>query len=290
MKYQEGYKSKNVIDRRASSRRAGGGAAVAGAGGLGVVGVVVALLMSVLGGGDIDLGTVLAGLDTGGTRSAQQVPAPVDGPDPESDQVEFISFVLDSNQEFWDGLFADAGRDYQAAQLILYRDQTNSGCGAASSAVGPFYCPADQTVHVDLGFFEELRRRFGAPGDFAQAYVIAHEIGHHVQNELGISAQMRQLQAQNPGEKNELSVALELQADCFAGVWANAVFEQGLLERGDIEEGLGAAEAVGDDTIQASAGMSVNPESWTHGSSDQRRAWFTEGYETGDPSRCDTFA
>jgi predicted metalloprotease len=165
-----------------------------------------------------------------------------------------------------------------------------SGCGFAEAAMGPFYCPADGKVYIDLAFYEELRGRFGANGDFAQAYVIAHEIGHHVQNLLGISDELRQAQEQNPGSANDLSVRLELQADCFAGIWAHTTQKRDLLEAGDVEEALGAAAAVGDDRIQQQSSGSVHPESWTHGSSEQRMRWFRTGLESGDLKSCDTFA
>ena len=183
-----------------------------------------------------------------------------------------------------------SGQQYRRTTLVLFTGGTQSGCGAASSQTGPFYCPADQKVYLDTDFFQELSDRFGAPGDFAQAYVIAHEVGHHVQTVTGIEGQVRQLQQQDPGRQNELSVKMELQADCLAGVWAQSVYQAGDLEAGDLEEGLGAAAAVGDDRIQASAGVGVNPESWTHGSAEQRSQWFNTGFKSGDPAGCDTFA
>jgi uncharacterized protein len=191
----------------------------------------------------------------------------------------------------WAAEFQQAGRQYQYARLNMFTDQVNTGCGPATSAVGPFYCPADAEVYIDLEFFRELSDRFGAPGDFAQAYVVAHEIGHHVQNLLGISDEVRQRQqaAGSQAEANRLSVGLELQADCLAGVWAHSVYVRGDLEPGDIEEGLAAAEAVGDDRIQAQAGMTVDPETWTHGSSADRQEWFDRGFESGESSQCETF-
>ena len=178
---------------------------------------------------------------------------------------------------------------YEPTKLVLFTEATTSGCGAASSATGPFYCPADRKVYLDLGFFRELRSRFGAPGDFAQAYVIAHEFGHHVQNVLGISDDVHRGQQENADEANELSIRLELQADCLAGVWAYSAYRERLLESGDLEEGLAAAAAVGDDRIQRQATGRIDRESWTHGSSQQRVTWFREGYETGDVNACDTF-
>ncbi len=192
----------------------------------------------------------------------------------------------------WTDLFAQAGQQYRPADLVLFEGSTNSACGGATSAIGPHYCPLDEQIYIDLGFFDELQRRFGASGgDFAEAYVIAHEVAHHVQNLLGISDQVNALSQQDPSQRNGLSVRLELQADCWSGVWAHSIYQRGdVLEPGDIEEALSAAAAVGDDRIQAQSGGRINPESWTHGSSEQRVAWFSTGYETGDPNACDTFS
>ena len=199
----------------------------------------------------------------------------------EDKEVQFVSFVLDDAQGFWKQQFAAAGKPYQQAKLVLFRDQVNSGCGLASSATGPFYCPLDQKVYIDLGFFDELNRRFKAPGDFAQAYVLAHEIGHHVQQQLGIEGKVRQQSQQNPGDANELSVRLELQADCFAGVWARSTYDRGILENGDLQEGLTAAAAVGDDRIQQQAAGRIDPETFTHGTSEQRAHWLQTGFDSG---------
>jgi len=208
------------------------------------------------------------------------------GDDPEAELVSFVSYVLDDAQGVWGRKL----QGYRDAKLVLFRDAVRSACGFAQSATGPFYCPADEKVYVDLGFFRELRGRFGAPGDFAQAYVLAHEIGHHVQTLLGTSQQVRRAQRQRPDAANQLSVRLELQADCYAGVWAHSTARRELLERGDLEEGLAAAAAVGDDRMQRMAGERyVNPESFTHGSSAQRMEWFRRGYRSGDPNACDTF-
>jgi uncharacterized protein len=173
---------------------------------------------------------------------------------------------------------------------VLYRDAVSTGCGEASSAVGPFYCPADQRVYLDLSFYGDMESQLGAGGDFAWAYVIAHEIGHHIQNQLGTSREVRNLQSQNPGDANQLSVRLELQADCYSGVWAKTVYEAGDLDEGDVGEAVAASEAVGDDRLQREATGSVNPDSFTHGSSEQRARWFNEGRATGDPGACDTFS
>jgi hypothetical protein len=205
----------------------------------------------------------------------------------EEELVDFMSFVLDDTQSTWSELLA--GR-YREAQMVLFRDMDRSACGFAQSATGPFYCPGDEKVYLDLGFFDELHRRFGAPGDFAQAYVIAHEIGHHVQTLLGIEAQVRQAQGSRPGQANDLSVLMELQADCFAGVWGHSAAERGILESGDVEEGLNAAASIGDDRIQQMGGGAVMPESFTHGSSAQRVTWFRKGLASGNPEDCDTFS
>jgi hypothetical protein len=201
--------------------------------------------------------------------------------------VEFMSFVLDDAQGTWAELMPG---QYQDAQLVLFNDAVQSACGLGQSATGPFYCPGDRKVYLDLGFFRELHERFGAGGDFAQAYVLAHEIGHHVQNLTGTERRVRQLQQQNPGAANELSVRMELQADCYAGIWANATAQRDVLERGDIEEGLKAAESIGDDRLQRMQTGTVQPESFTHGSSAQRMEWFSRGLESGRPAACDTFA
>jgi len=207
----------------------------------------------------------------------------------EEPMVQFVSFVLDDAQNTWSSAFESAGGDFRPAKMVLFRDGTMSGCGAAQSAMGPFYCPLDEKLYLDLGFFEELDKRFGAPGDFAQAYVIAHELGHHVQHLLGIDQRVRDAQQRNPDSANQLSVRLELQADCYAGVWAHSAAERGKLETGDIQEGLGAASAVGDDRIQRQTTGSVNVDSFTHGSAKQRAQWFSRGYESGNSSSCDTF-
>jgi uncharacterized protein len=181
-------------------------------------------------------------------------------------------------------------RGYRDAKLVLFWDQTQSGCGGAQSAMGPFYCPADEKIYLDLGFYQELAQKFGAPGQFAQAYVVAHEVGHHVQKLLGISEKMEAAQQRNPSERNALSVKLELQADCFAGVWGHAAAQRKILDPGDAEQGLRAAASVGDDRLQKMAGRRVSPESFTHGSAAQRSAWFQKGMDSGDPKACDTFA
>lgn len=273
MRWTPGGVSGNVEDRRGSGGMGGGT--------VGVGGLVVALLLSVFFGQDFvsSLGTSTpASRDPAREQARNRQEQPV---------VEFVSFVLDDAQNTWQKIL---GSRYRDAKLVLFREGVQTACGAAPSAVGPFYCPADERVYIDLSFFEELERRFAAPGDFAQAYVLAHEIGHHVQNVLGLSRQVSRGQQANPDAANELSVRLELQADCLAGVWGHSTQQRGILEKGDVEEGMGAASAVGDDRIQKRARGYVNPESFTHGSSAQRVQWFRRGLETGDVNSCDTFA
>jgi len=266
----------------------------------GIVGLVITIIIAVVAGpgalGGGGTGVELPGsFDSfpasdppgGGTPGGGGVPG---APDPEEELVQFVSFVLDDVQNFWTTSFKAGGQTYPRAELVLFRSQTNSGCGAASSASGPFYCPADQTAYLDLGFFRELRDRFAAPGDFAQAYVLAHEIGHHVQKVTGINDQVRKAQSDDPGKANELSVRQELQADCFAGAWGHSTFERGVLEANDLEEGLAAAASIGDDRIQQQAGRRVDRESFTHGSSEQRVRWFRRGFDSGRAEDCDTFS
>ena len=256
-------------------------------GGMGIVGLLLVLLFNSLGGGgggiNLDPGT--GGLP--GMPAAQQ--RDPNAPDPDAALVDFVAFVFEDVQNSWEETFTGADRRYQRTTLVLFEQGTTTGCGSASSAIGPFYCPADQKVYIDLSFFQELGRRLGAPGDFAQAYVIAHEVAHHVQKVVGTSDRVREAQQRDPDDANELSVALELQADCLAGVWAHSAFNDNLLEEGDLEEGLDAAAAVGDDRLQKQSGGSVNQETWTHGSSAQRVSWFRKGFDTGDPEECDTF-
>jgi len=221
--------------------------------------------------------------------AANQASRSVEDP-AEANMVQFVSFVLDDNQKTWERLLPkQGGIPYRHAKLVLFRDATDSSCGLAQSATGPFYCPADEKVYIDLGFFDELTNRFGAPGEFAQAYVLAHEMGHHVQNLLGISDKVHALQQGNPSQANPLSVRLELQADCLAGVWANSTAQRDLIEQKDVEAGIRAAGAVGDDRLQRMARGRVSPESFTHGSSAQRAEWFQRGLTGGDLAECNTF-
>jgi hypothetical protein len=245
--------------------------------------VVLALVVYLLGG---DPSVVVNNAPA--RAPAAEAPGNAGPPDEAS---EFVRVVLADTEDTWNDIFQANGRDYPEPQLVLFTGAVQSGCGVGQSQMGPFYCPRDQRVYIDLAFYRELRDRFGAPGDFAQAYVIAHEVGHHVQTVLGVSDQVRDAQ-QRGGQRdaNALSVRMELQADCFAGVWANhAQRVRNVVEPGDIEEALNAASAIVDDTIQGSTQGRVRPESFTHGSSAQRMDWFKRGYETGDPDRCDTF-
>ncbi len=246
--------------------------------------------LSLLGGAGMGAGIdpdsgLPGGLDGVGATNGNPSGAPVDTTPEEEKQVDFVSFVLDDLQSTWSELMPG----YRDAKLVLFRDATRSACGVGQREMGPFYCPADQKVYVDLGFYDELRARFGAPGDFAQAYVLAHEVGHHVQALSGIERQVRAEQRSRPGSENELSVKMELQADCLAGVWGHQAGQRGVLEPGDIEEGLRAAAAIGDDRIQKMSGQGVHPESFTHGSSAQRKQWLERGLASGNPDDCNTF-
>ena len=275
--------SGGVEDRRGR----GMGTAVAGGGGL--LGLILALVLG-LGGGGGDSGF---GIDPGLGGFPGMSPGsaePAGAPPPDDDAAQFVEFVVGDVQDSWAELFRRAGERYQPTSLVLFEQATSTGCGRGTSQTGPFYCPADSKVYVDLAFFRELSDRFGAPGDFAQAYVIAHEFGHHVQNVVGTSDRVQQAQRSKREDANELSVRLELQADCFAGVWGHSAAQRDLLEPGDLEEGLAAAAAVGDDRIQREATGRTNPETWTHGSSADRMKWFRRGFESGDPDDCDTFS
>ncbi|HVE63458.1 MAG TPA: neutral zinc metallopeptidase [Mycobacteriales bacterium] len=294
MRFTPGQRSGNIEDRRGAGGGRGG-MAMGRPGG--IAGVIVALVLAVLGGSQVlgggggsgfPIEDVLKGLPPA-QQPAGAEPLP-GAPDPDAKLVDFVSFVLDDVQKLWAEQFRAANKTYGEAKLVLFTAAVSSGCGQASAATGPFYCQLDRTVYVDLDFFRELAKRFEAPGDFAQAYVIAHEIAHHVQNELGVANRVRALREDNPEDSNELSVRQELQADCLAGVWAHSTFQRGLLEAGDLEEGLGAAAAVGDDRIQESVAGRVDPESFTHGTSEQRTTWFRRGFQDGNADNCDTFA
>ena len=256
---------------------------------LGCGGLIILLVLSLLTGRNFF--TLFDG--SGGTvqtPSGQTSTAPVEQTPEEAKIYDFLAKFLDQNiQGTWSQVLQREGVQYQPARMVFYRDITQTACGTGQAATGPFYCPGDQSVYLDFGFFEELDRRFGAPGDFAQAYVVAHEIGHHVQNVLGTSSRVQEAMQRDRRNANEYSVRLELQADCYAGVWGHFAAQNGHLEPGDLEEGLAAAAAVGDDRIQEMSGRAVNPESFSHGSSEQRMEWFRRGFERGDMRACDTF-
>ena len=268
-----------------SGFRLPGGLGRRGGMGIGTM-LIILVVMWVLG---IDPSVLLQG------GAGLQAPAPQTQPAQrsaeENELAEFVSVVLADTEDTWHTIFKEEGGTYREPTLVLFTDAVQSACGFAQAAVGPFYCPGDSKVYIDLGFFRDLKRRFGAPGDFAQAYVVAHEVAHHVQNLLGISGKVQQMRRQvSQSESNALSVRLELQADCLSGVWAHRADKaRDILEAGDIEEALGAASAIGDDRIQQQAGRRVTPDSFTHGSSEQRVRWFKRGFESGQMGACDTF-
>jgi uncharacterized protein len=275
VKWTPGTRNDDVIDRRGSRGRAGrltGG---------GLVAVVVVVVVARLFG--VDASGLLGG--GGSPPPGSDQPAPPSGPDPDKQLVDFIRFVMKDIQDTFDARFREGGQTYRRAKLVLFTEAVDTACGRSSSAIGPFYCPPDEHAYIDLSFYRDLRARFGAPGDFAQAYVLAHEVGHHLQKVLEVE------RARARGrDRNEQSVRIELQADCFAGVWAHAARGKKLLEEGDLEEALTAASAIGDDRLQKEAGREVNPESFTHGTSEQRMRWFRRGFETGRLDACDTFS
>ncbi|HEX8172426.1 MAG TPA: neutral zinc metallopeptidase [Thermoanaerobaculia bacterium] len=290
MRWTPGGVSSDIEDRR------GGGGGFGGFGfgrgpTIGCGGAIILLVLSLLTGKNFF--ALFSGGGGGGAVQQQQAPvdstAPVQQTPEEAKTVEFISFVLDDAQKTWTEILQQQNVPYRHSKLVLFRDATSSGCGYAQAATGPFYCPSDEKVYIDLAFYDELQRRFGAPGDFAQAYVLAHEIGHHVQHILGISDKAHQAMEEDRRNANEYSVRLELQADCLAGVWGHSTAQRNLLDPDDVDEGLAAASSVGDDRIQKMSGRAVNPESWTHGSAEQRAQWFRRGFESGRISDCDTF-
>jgi predicted metalloprotease len=288
MRWKRGGGSPDVIDRRGARGR-GLGMPMAGAGGLGGVGLVVFVLIQLIGGGGGGGGFGVPDPFADGVNSPEYGEIPP-AQDPDRDLKDFSAYVFGNAQRSWQETFDRGGRSYERAKLVLFSGGVSTGCGSASSAVGPFYCPADQRVYLDLSFYREMESQLGANGDFAWAYVIAHEVGHHVQRQLGTSDEVRDLQRDDAGEANELSVRLELQADCYAGVWSHSVRAAGDLEKGDIEEALEAAEAIGDDRLQRRGGGSVDPDSFTHGTSEQRARWFAAGDDSGEPGACDTFS
>ncbi|CAN7566234.1 KPN_02809 family neutral zinc metallopeptidase [Acidovorax sp. LjRoot194] len=291
MKWEGNRESDNVEDRRDEGGGGGGGSPIFGGRSIGIGTIVIALVGGwVLG---INPLTIL-GLLSGGSPAQvqqQQPQGPAHRPPADDTMARFVSTVLADTEDVWQAVFRQGGGQYQNPRLVLFRGATPTACGTGQAAMGPFYCPADQKVYIDLGFYETLKNRLGAPGDFAQAYVIAHEVGHHVQNQLGISAKVDQMRGRvSKAEYNQLSVRLELQADCFAGVWAHhAQNARQILEKGDVEEAMNAAAKIGDDALQRASGGAVVPESFTHGTSAQRQRWFNNGLQNGNVKACDTF-
>jgi predicted metalloprotease len=285
MKWSSGGESQDIEDRR--DEDSGGGGFQFGGAHIGIGGAIILLVLSFI--FKTNLFTLLSG------GAGEPGPTAVRQPDAARDAaekplLEFVSFALDDTQKTWTQILpVQTGKPYRHAKLVLFRDSTQSACGGARSATGPFYCPGDERVYIDLGFFDELNRRFGAPGQFAQAYVLAHELGHHVQKLLGIEGKVHQMQENDSRQANPLSVKLELQADCFAGIWAHSTQQRGLLEKGDVQSALGAASAVGDDRLQKMSTGHVSPESFTHGTSQQRMQWFTTGLNDGTIAACNTF-
>jgi len=290
MRWEGNRESNNVEDIRAGGGGGGGGFGLGGRS-IGIGTIVIALVGGAIFG--INPLTILGILSGGGPapQVQQQQPAP-QGPPANDTMGRFVSTVLADTEDVWKALFAQGGAAYREPRLVLFRGAIATACGQGQSAMGPFYCPADQKVYIDLNFYETLKTRMGAPGDFAQAYVIAHEVGHHVQHLLGITTKVDSLRGRvSAAEQNAMSVRLELQADCFAGVWAHhAQNARNILEQGDVEEAMNAAARIGDDALQRSAGRAVVPESFTHGTSAQRQRWFATGLKTGSVKGCDTFS
>lgn len=287
MRWTPGGISGDIEDRRDDSGGGGFGFGGGGFGGIhiGIGGFIILLVLSFV--FKRNFFTLLNGGSVAPTSSISQPDRARDAK--EQPTVEFISFVLDDTQKTWAQILPEQGVPYRHAKLVLFRNATYSGCGSARAATGPFYCPSDEKVYIDLGFYDELRQRFGAPGQFAEAYVLAHEIGHHIQKLTGIEQKVRRLQQSEPDQENPLSVKMELQADCFAGVWAHSTDQRNLLEKGDVESALSAAAAVGDDRLQKMSTGRVTPETFTHGSSAQRTEWFKRGMSQGTIAGCNTF-
>jgi hypothetical protein len=284
MRWTPGGVSSDIEDRRGAGGFRFGRGPTLGCGGL-----IILLVLSLLTGRNFFSAFDGSGGGAGPEPAGPTSTGPVQQTPEEEQQVKFVSFVLDDAQDTWTRVLEQEGIQYQRARLVLFRDLTESGCGLGQAASGPFYCPLDGKVYIDLGFFNELTSRLGAEGDFAQAYVIAHEIGHHVQNVLGTSDRVRQAMESDSRNANDYSVRLELQADCYAGIWGHSTAQRNILEEGDVEEGLAAASAVGDDRLQKMSGRGVNPDSFTHGSSQQRVEWFRRGLQSGRIRDCETF-
>lgn len=286
MEWQPGGLSSDIEDRRDSSGGGGGGFGFGGGGGIGIVGFLVLLGISLITGHNF-LGGILGGGSSAGRQVQTGSPQP-HAPGEDRD-AQLISFVNGDVQKFWHGVLEGEGKPWHEAHIVLYRGETYAGCGTAQASTGPFYCPADQKVYLDLSFWNELRRFGGSTADFAQAFVLSHELGHHVQNLLGTESRVQHLMRAEPQEQNHLSVDLELQADCYGGVWAHHAQQEKILDPGDVEAALSAVAAVGDDHLQKMSGRAESPESWTHGSSSQRQHWFQTGFQSGDPASCNTF-
>ena len=284
MRWQGRRESDNVEDRRGQS-----GSPMGGGGGFrlptGKGGIVLLIIVLVAGYYGVDLTGMLTGEPVSQQQTAQRSISPQD-----EEAAKFTKVILADTEDTWGAIFKDMGRQYPQPKLVMYRGATRTACGTGQSVMGPFYCPADSTVYIDLSFYDEMRNKLGAGGDFAQGYVIAHEVGHHVQKLLGIESKVRQLQQNaSQAEANRLSVKMELQADCFAGVWRYNMQKQDYMETGDLQEALNAAEAIGDDRLQQQSQGRVVPDSFTHGTSQQRYTWFKRGFDSGDPAQCNTF-
>ena len=292
MEWQPGGLSGDIEDRRDSSGGGGGGGFGFGGGGLGIVGFLILLVISLLTGHNF-LGSFFSGNRAGmqQVQPAQVQPGNASQPHGTAGDrdAQLISFVNTDVQRFWRGTLTAEGKPYREAHIVLYRGETYAGCGEAEAATGPFYCPADMKVYIDLSFWDELRKFGGSTADFAQAFVLAHELGHHVQNMLGVEAKVQHLEETEPDQRNHLSIDLELQADCYGGVWAHHAQAEHIVDPGDVPAALSAVAAVGDDHLEKMSGRAVSPETWTHGSSQQRQSWFERGFQTGNPAACDTF-
>ncbi|MFA3779876.1 neutral zinc metallopeptidase [Yersinia sp. 1652 StPb PI] len=289
MRWQGRRESDNVEDRRGDASGGGGGfrPPIGGKGG-----IVILIVVLVAGYYGVDLTPLLNGSDPMSQTQTQTQPRSPSSVSTKDDQyAKFTSVVLADTEDAWKPIFQKMGRTYQEPKLVMYRGATRTGCGTGQSVMGPFYCPADSTVYIDLSFYEDMKNKLGAGGDFAQAYVIAHEVGHHVQHLMGIDTKVRQQQqGASQAEANRLSVKMELQADCFAGVWGKAMEDQQVLEVGDLQAALNAAQAIGDDRLQQQRQGRVVPDSFTHGTSQQRYTWFKRGFDSGDPNSCNTFS
>jgi len=293
MKWEGNRESSNVEDRRGEPGGGGGrGGGLLGGRSIGIGTIVIALVGgAIFGINPLTILGVLTGGESVQTAPGPQQPGPAKAPPADDRMAKFVGTVLADTEDVWTSVFAQNGGTYQQPRLVLFRGATQTACGQGQAAMGPFYCPADQKVYIDLGFYETLKTKMGAPGDFAQAYVIAHEVGHHVQHLLGITGKVAQLRGrQSEAQTNAMSVRVELQADCFAGVWANkAQSARQILQQGDVEEAMNAAARIGDDALQKSGGGAIVPESFTHGTSAQRQRWFNTGLQSGTIKACDTF-